>query len=153
MDRATSTSAGPPKGVVVPLATALAAELALAGPLEWRGVGVPAARGGFEPVDDVVRGGQCLAGQRPANEDALDGFGHVQPGAAERGVQRHDAVRDQPQHEGRSLVAGQVVQNQQHPQGWQAFGQGKPDGESVLPTLPGGTALSFGLDRRLRQRR
>src|SRR3954471_20413415 len=97
MDRTTSAGAGAAEGMAVPLAAACAPELALAGPLEGGGVGVPAARRRLEPVDDVVRGGRVLAGERATDEDALDGFGHVEPGAAERGVQRHDAVLDQPQ--------------------------------------------------------
>ena len=124
MDRPTSAGTGAAEGVVVPLAAALAPELALAGPLERGGVGVPAARGGFEPVDDVVRGGRGLAGERAADEDALDRLGHVQPGAAERGVERHDAVLDQPQDQARGLVAAQVVQDQQQAQGWQAVRAG-----------------------------
>jgi hypothetical protein len=60
------------EGVVVSLAAALASASALAGPLEGGGIGVPAARGRFEPVDDVVRGGRCLTGERAADEDALD---------------------------------------------------------------------------------
>src|SRR3712207_8951545 len=56
---------------------------------------------------DVVRGRGGRAGERAADEDALDGFGQVQPGAAERGVRRQDAVLDQPGHEGRGRVAGQ----------------------------------------------
>src|SRR5215212_2823552 len=98
MDRTTSAGAGAAEGMVVALAAAPTPELALAGPLEGGGVGVPAAGGGFEPGDDVVRAGRRLADERAAGEDALDRFGHVQPGAAERGVQRHDAVLHQPEH-------------------------------------------------------
>src|SRR5688572_25395515 len=118
---------GAAEGMVVPLTAALATEVALAGPLEWGGVGVPTARGGFEPVGDVVRGGGGLAGERTADEDALDRLGHVQPGAAERGVQRHDAVLDEPEHQTRGLVAAQVVEDQEQAEGWQAFGQREPD--------------------------
>src|SRR3954451_12018621 len=103
MDRTTSAGTGAAEGVVVALAAALPSELALAGPDEGGGVGVPAARGRFEPVDDVVRGGGGLPGQCTADEDALDRLGHVQPGAADRRVERHDAVLNQPEHEGRGL--------------------------------------------------
>ena len=138
---------------MVPLAAPLAPEQALAGPDEGRGVGVPAARRRFKPVDDVVWGGRGLTGERPVDKDALDRLGHVQPGAAQRGVQWHDAVLNQPQHESWGLVAAEIVQDQQHPQGWQAFGQSEPDGESLLPPLPDRAALRLGLRRRLRQRR
>src|SRR5215208_7942151 len=114
VDRTTSAGTGPAERVVAPLAAALASELALAGPDEGGGVGVPAARRRFEPGDDVARRSRGLAGQCTADEDALDRLGHVQPGAAERGIERHDAVGDQPQHERRGLVAAQIVEDQQH---------------------------------------
>jgi len=135
------------------LAAALASAEALAGPLERGGIGIPAAGGRFEPGDEVVWRGRCVAGQRPADEDGLDRLGHVQPGAAQRGVQRHDAVLHQPQDQARGLVAGQVVEDQQQAQGRQAVGQGEGDGEPGLPAFPGRTTLGLGLDRRLRQRR
>jgi hypothetical protein len=111
-----TASAGPraAEGVVVALAAPLTTELALAAPDEGRRVGVPAAGGRFEPVDDVVRGGRRLPFEGAADEEALDRLGHVQPGAAQRGVQRHDAVSDQPEHERRGLVAAQIVEDQQH---------------------------------------
>ena len=56
------------------LAAALASASALAGPLERGGIGVPAAGGRLEPGDEVVWRGRCLAGERPADEDALDGL-------------------------------------------------------------------------------
>jgi hypothetical protein len=153
MEWATSAGTRAAEGVVVALAAPLAPELALAGPDERRGVGVPATRGRFEPVDDVHRRSRGPAGERTADKDALYGFGHVQPGAAERGVQWHDAVGDQPENQARGLVAGQVVQDQQHPQGRQTFGQGERDGEPFLPALPGRTTLGLGLDWRLGPRR
>jgi hypothetical protein len=70
MERAASAGSGPAKGMA--LAAALASAEALAAPLEGGGVGVPAPRGRFEPVDDVVRGAGGLAGERTADEDTLD---------------------------------------------------------------------------------
>src|SRR5688572_2070932 len=99
MDRATSAGTGATEGMAVTLTTAFASELALAGPLEGRGIGVPAPRRRFEPVDDVVWGCRGRTGERAADDDALDRLGHVQPGATERGVQWHNAVLDQPQDE------------------------------------------------------
>jgi hypothetical protein len=55
-----------------------------------------------------------VAVQRTALEDSLDGFRHVQPTASDRGVERHDAVREQPEDELRRVVAGQIVQDEQH---------------------------------------
>ena len=74
MDGTASAGTGPAEGVVVPLVAALAAEVALAVPGEGRRIGVPAACGRFEPVDDVIRRRRGLAGERTADEDALDGF-------------------------------------------------------------------------------
>ena len=74
MEWSASVGSGSAEGMPMPLAAALAPELALAAPREGGGVGVPAACGRFEPVDDVVRGRGGLAGQRAADEDALDGF-------------------------------------------------------------------------------
>src|SRR5215208_4861329 len=145
MERAPGAGPGAAEGMAVALAAALASELALAAPLEGSWVGVPAARGRLEPVDDISRGGRCLSRERATDEDALDGFGHVEPGAAERGVQRHDAVLDQPQHQTRGLMAGQIVEDQQQTQGRQAFGQSEPDGEAVLPARPGRTVLRLRL--------
>src|SRR4051794_6510762 len=153
MNRTTSAGTGATEGVVVTLMAALAPEVALAGPLERRGVGVPAAGGRFEPAHDVGWRVRRLSFEGAADEDALDGLGHVQPGAAEWGVERHDAMFDQPEHEGRGLVAAQVVEDQEHPEGWQAIRQGERDREPRLPALPGGAALGLALGRRLGQGR
>jgi hypothetical protein len=72
MEGARSAGTGAAEGMVLALAAPLAPELALAGPDERRGVGVPAAGGRFEPVDDGIRGGRCLARECAADEDALD---------------------------------------------------------------------------------
>jgi hypothetical protein len=72
MEWSASVGAGSAEGMSMLLAAAHASELALAAPPEGGGVGVPAACGRFEPGDDVVRGRGGLAGQRPADEDALD---------------------------------------------------------------------------------
>src|SRR5215217_2577232 len=98
MKRAASVGAGATEGVTVALSAPRAAEVALAGPDEGRRVGVPAAGGRFEPVPDLAWGGRRLPIEGAADADALDGLGHVQPGAA------------------------QVVQDQEQPQRWQAFG-------------------------------
>jgi hypothetical protein len=71
MDGTASAGTGAAEGVVA-LAAALASEQALAAPLEGCGIGVPAARGRFEPVDDVAWGRRGLAGECAADEDPLD---------------------------------------------------------------------------------
>ena len=72
MHGTTSAGAGAAEGVMVSLAAALASEQALAAPREGGGVGVPAARGRFEPVDDVAWERRGLAGECAADEDPLD---------------------------------------------------------------------------------
>src|SRR5947207_369830 len=75
MEWAASAGAGPAEGVVAALAAALAPELALAAPLEGGGVGVPAAGGGVEPVDDVVWGswGLAVEGAAPGGSGSAAG--------------------------------------------------------------------------------
>src|SRR5712692_10561521 len=98
---------------------ALTAKVTAAGPNERRGVCVPAASGFFEPVHDVFRRSWRRAVQCAVDENPLDRLGHIQPGAAQRTVERHDAMFEQPHDERWRLMAGQIVQNQQQPQGWQ----------------------------------
>jgi len=84
----------------------VATGFAFAALCEWRRIGVPGTRGGLQPVDDVSRIGRCLTGQRALGEDALDGLGHVQPRSAERRVERHDAMFEQPVRESALLCPG-----------------------------------------------
>ena len=55
----------------------------------------------------------------PADDDPLDRLGEVEPGAAERRVQRHDAMLEQPVDDRPAQVAGQVVPDQEESEGWQ----------------------------------
>ncbi len=57
------------------------------------------------------------------DEDTLDGLSHVEPGATERAVERHDAVVEQPADDRPAQVAGQVVPDQEEPQRWQRLGR------------------------------
>src|SRR3982751_6046063 len=153
MDWTARDGTGAAERVVTTLAAALASELALAAPDERRWVGVPPAGGVFEPAHDVLWCIRRLPFEGTTGEDTLDGLGHVQPGATERRVQGHDAVLDQPQDQRWGLVAAQIVEHQEHPQGWQPFRQGERDGEASLPPFPRSAALRLGLGWRLRQRR
>ena len=81
----------------------------LAMPSERRGMPIPTVRSLLEPHADLVRGLRMLAAERAALENALDGFRHVQPAAAQGCVERHDPVPAQPHDQGQRLVAGQVV--------------------------------------------
>jgi hypothetical protein len=77
---------------------------------------VPGLRGLLEPGADLGRVLRVLAIKRAPLEDALDGLGHVQPAAAEWGVERHDAVLAEPEHHLGTLVAGEVVPDEEHAQ-------------------------------------
>src|SRR4028118_1002795 len=80
---------------------------ALAVPEEGRGLSVPGLGSPLEPAGDLGRAPRVLAVEGASLEDALDGLGHVQPTAAERGVERHDAVPAKPDHHLGRLVAGE----------------------------------------------
>ena len=51
-------------------------------PLERRGVTIPAACCSLQPINDLSWRGRMLAIQGTAFQDALDRFGHIQPGTA-----------------------------------------------------------------------
>src|SRR3954462_4106060 len=80
---------------------------ALAVPDERRGLPVPVAGRLLEPGADLGRAPRLLPVESAPLEDALDRFGHVQPAAAQRRVERHDAVTAQPEHHPGRLVAGE----------------------------------------------
>src|SRR3954453_15036279 len=65
---------------------------ALAVPDERRGLPVPVAGRLLEPGADLGRAPRLLPVESAPLEDALDRFGHVQPAAARRRVERHEAV-------------------------------------------------------------
>src|SRR5438132_491015 len=79
------------------LSGALASLEALAVPDERRGVGVPARDGLGEPGDQVVLGLGVVSVEGAADDGPLDGLGHVQPGAADRRVERHHGHHPQSQ--------------------------------------------------------
>ena len=121
----------------VRISSALAPSLpTVAVPDKRRWVLVPGARGLFEPSADFGRGLWMLPRQGPALEDALDGLRHIQPAAAERGVERHHAVPAQPHHHVRTLMAGEVVPHQQQAQSGQMVRQGEAFRQPLLPHLP-----------------
>src|SRR6266480_1325480 len=125
-----------PAETMASLDSTMTPRLALAAPDKRRGLAVPAPRGRLQPGDNLGGRLGMLAGQGPPPEDALDRFRHVQPRAAQRGVQGHDPVREEPEDEGDAQVPGQVVQDEQQPQGRQDRGQRDPDREPRLPALP-----------------
>ena len=100
---------------------------------------VPRFGGLLEPSANLCWALRMLAVERAALEDALDGFGHVQPAAAERGVERHDAMLAKPEHHPDALVAGQVIPDEEHAQRRQIGRQGEALRQAILPSLPCGT--------------
>src|SRR4051812_28699085 len=67
---------------------------------------IPAPRRLLKPGPDLLGAVRMLSIERAALEHALDRLRHVEPTAAHRRVERHDAMRAQPQHQVRRLVAG-----------------------------------------------
>ena len=72
-DRSAGMAGGAAQGVA-PLAGARAASGALAAPFERRRVRVPAAHLGRQPAHQLLGRLRMLAGERAADEDALDGL-------------------------------------------------------------------------------
>jgi hypothetical protein len=105
------------------LSGALASLEARAVPNERSGGGVPAGDGVVEPGDQVVLGLRLLSVEGAADDDPLDGLGHVQPGAADRRVERHHAVVEQPADDRPAQVAGQVIPDQEHTEWRQGLGR------------------------------
>src|SRR5258708_20501549 len=69
---------------------------ALAIPDKGRGLAIPARHGLFQPVDDRLRRLGMLTGERPAHDDALHRFGHMQPRAGEWRGDRPKATVKKP---------------------------------------------------------
>ena len=65
----------------------------------------------------------------------------LSPGAAQRRVQRHDAVVEQPDDESGRQVPSEVIHDRQHPHWCQLVTQGGLDGQTRLPALPGGSVV------------
>src|SRR6185437_15325905 len=92
---APAAGAGAAEGATA-LAGALPAGGALAAPFEGRRRPVPACHSLLQPRHHLLGAGRVLADEGAADEDALDGLGHVQPGAAERRVEEADAALGAP---------------------------------------------------------
>jgi len=108
---------------VASLTTSLAAGSAFAAPFKGSWVEIPTLCDAFQKGDDLLGSFWGLSCQTPAYQNALHGFGHVQPGAANWCVQRHDPMFDQPAYKAWCMVTTQIIPNEQHAQGWQVFGQ------------------------------
>src|SRR3989440_10061253 len=112
--------------------------MALAAPDERRRMPIPALDGVGEPAHERLGVSRMLTRERPPLDDALQRLGHVEPGTSGRCPEQEDAVLGTPLHQARALVPGQIVQDEQHPHGWekaiQLFG-----GRIDIPVLPAST--------------
>lgn len=77
-----------------------------------------------------------LSIQRTSFEDPLDGFGHVEPTPTQGGVEGHDPVGKEPEHQGGGQMPLQIVPDEQHPQGRQLYRQADADAQPLLPAFP-----------------
>ena len=76
-------AAGKPSTLSVPsLAATRPTCCSFATPLERRGIAIPAACCSLQPINDLSWRGRMLAIQGTPFQDALDRFGHIQPGTA-----------------------------------------------------------------------
>jgi hypothetical protein len=107
---------------VPPLPGMVASQMPLATPRERRWGGIPAAGGLLEPGDNLLGRVRMLAIERAPFQDTLERLGHVEPAAAQRGVEHHDPVRKEPQHQLERMVAAQIVPDQQQAQGGNSAG-------------------------------
>lgn len=89
--------------------------------------------------------------QGAALQNALNRLCHVEVRTAQGCIERHDAMREQPEDEVHRVVPSEIVQDQQHPERWQCLGQRDADGESLLPALPAASVLLGTEHLRLRE--
>ena len=102
---------------------------------------IPATGSRFQPFNNLFWTRRALAGQCPTNDNALDGFRHVEPAPSNGRVKRHDPVLHQPADQHRRLMTLQIVKHQQHAERGQGVEQLELDAETFLPLLPGQTEL------------
>ena len=78
-----------------------------------------------------------------ADDDPLDRLGEIQPGAADRGIERHDAVLEEPADNRPTQMPGQVVPDQEQAERRQRVARlvaepGGPAGQGWEVVLGGG---------------
>ena len=79
---------------------------------------------------------RVLAVQRPPLEDPLDALGHVQPRPAQRRVQRHDPVGEQPQTNSGVLCPARLSSTSSIRNGGSSAGSVGLIDQALLPPLP-----------------
>src|SRR5438874_659164 len=100
------------------LAGALPSGLALSSPDKWCRLPVPAACCRLQPGDDLLRRRRMVPVEGATLKDPLDRFRHVEVRAAQRREEHHDPVGEEPEDERRRMVPGEVIPDQEHPEGW-----------------------------------
>jgi hypothetical protein len=124
---------------MAPFSTPLPTHLPSPSPVKRRWRLIPSPNGGLQAAHDLLGALRVLARQSAVFDDPLGGFRHVQPRPAERRVERHDSVVEQPEHKGRGPVSGEIVQNQQETQRGQLSRQRDGALQARLPALPDGS--------------
>ena len=111
---------------MAPLAGAPASLLAFATPHEGSRLHIPAPNGGGQPGQHLRHALRELPVERAPGDDALNGLGHVQPRAPQRGIEKENASLPAPLHERGGLMTSQVVPDQDQADRWQrgVFGGG-----------------------------
>src|SRR2546421_8854806 len=89
----------------------------LASPDERRRVTIPPLDGVSEPIFKDLYIIDMMPLHRSADENPLHRFGHIQPGASTWSVQEANAAFMTPMHKIVTVMARQIVQNEQHAQG------------------------------------
>jgi hypothetical protein len=95
----------------------------------------------LQPGDDLLGALRVRALQGSAGHDPLQTLGHVHPASAQRRVQECDALGEVPEDELAALVAGQVIEDQEHAQPGQRLRQRGAKAQPLLPALPLGADL------------
>lgn len=132
-------------GILIPTPLA-SAPPPFAIPDKGRGLAVPGTGRLLEPCADLAGSAWVVSIDGAAFENALDGFSHVQPTAAQRRVEGHDAVFAQPDHHVGAFVTHEVVPDQQHAKWRQGIRQGEAFRQPHLPGPPC-RACCFFIDR------
>jgi len=80
-------------------------------PCTWGRMAVPGGCHHLKPGNDLVRRRWVTPFQRVSLQDALNRLGHIQPGAPQRGILRHNPMRETPADEVGRLMPGQIIQH------------------------------------------
>lgn len=134
-DRTTSTGTRSTESISS-LSSALPPNCSFPSPDKRGGLLVPSVDCSLQPSDDLLGCLWMTAGQSSGLEDALNGFGHIQPGASYRGIEQSNPVCEAPEHKISGLMSGQVIQHQQQTQRGKLLGEGGRHRQAFIPRHP-----------------